>query len=199
MKVVGDGVFGTFLKSILNIDLVEENPKSVILAVPLSAYAEVSKQYAGLWQINVCSVQEESTNICLENTDKVTSIHPLFGPRTPKEYWAFAFTFSSQQENTGGMSDEENLLIDLLFDIAPVYNVVTGCQQLNPRTHDQLMAMTHKLAIQTAHSLEQKILKATEKVPQHLWPYSFRMLRNLVNTLNDTPSGTIESIMSNPY
>ena len=85
LTIIGDGVFGTFLKALLQPHFnVCDNAESVILAVPISAYDELGKKYSDRHLINVCSVQKPSTDTLLKYTKKVTSIHPLFGPRTPE-------------------------------------------------------------------------------------------------------------------
>jgi hypothetical protein len=89
LTIIGDGVFGTFLKELLKDKFElqcfggdELTAESVILAVPISAYKQIAAQLYDKHLINVCSVQSPSTEILLHEAERVTSIHPLFGPRT---------------------------------------------------------------------------------------------------------------------
>ena len=84
--IIGKGSFGTFLETILEPHFeIADDADSVILAVPVSAYETVAAENRDKHLINVCSVQQPSTEHLLRFTDAITCIHPLFGSRTPVE------------------------------------------------------------------------------------------------------------------
>ena len=191
VHILGDGSFGSFLK--------EELPKfgfkitskckTVILAVPISAYETLGKEYAkfGYHLINVCSVQEPSTNILLKITKDVTSIHPLFGARTPTEKRNSILTRVTENNNK-----RES---EFLYLFSKFCKISCG---MSPEEHDKLMAKTHGAALLAAKQAKH-FIEAAEDIPDELIPNSFRLLREFVKTLDDMPSGTVESIMANPY
>lgn len=195
LHIVGDGSFGTFLKELLK-DHFEFAPdaQAVILAVPFSAYSEVSKKYAGHYQINVCSVQAPTTTICLENTNKVTSIHPLFGARTPIEHRHSILTYSSFNEYDAQQMD---FLTEFSL-VSRIYTIDNLGEDITPESHDRLMAATHLATLGVLEKI-QPIVSAASMIPDHLIPHSFRLVRQLSKTLRDMPVGTLESIKANPY
>lgn len=205
LQIVGNGSFGTFLKSLLasEFDIVE-GAKSVILAVPISAYHEVSAQHRNCHLINVCSVQKPSTDICLQYTDLVTSIHPLFGKRTPADKRFSIITRSYQlanQDNDTWWYDSENhesIFLRGFRKVSQVFDKTEDGLQFTPTSHDVLMAKTHGAAVMAAKQLK-VFTDRVQNVPDHLLPNSFRLMREFVKTLDDMPQGTIESIMANPY
>jgi hypothetical protein len=67
-----------------------------------------------------------------------------------------------------------------------------------PESHDILMAKTHAAAVRGAQQLK-VFVDRVKDVPDELIPNSFRLMREFVKTLEDTPQGTIESIMANPF
>src|SRR5438046_8216212 len=86
IHIIGEGSFGTFLNELLApLFDIDTDADSVILAVPISAYDSVASEHRDRHLINVCSVQKPSTETVLRYTQDVTSIHPLFGRRTPAE------------------------------------------------------------------------------------------------------------------
>jgi len=89
VAIVGDGVFGTFLKKELaaHCKIVGyDDADYAILAVPVSAYDEAACEWQHKHLVNICSVQTEADRICkIYNPRKMTSIHPMFGPNSPKE------------------------------------------------------------------------------------------------------------------
>src|SRR6185295_5852361 len=86
IRIIGDGSFGTFLNELLApLFEIDARADSVILAVPISAYDSVAAENQNKHLINVCSVQKPSTDTLLKYTSSVTSIHPLFGRRTPAD------------------------------------------------------------------------------------------------------------------
>ncbi len=219
INIIGDGSFGSFLKKELPNYGFEILPLSfplpiesqaVILAVPFSAYESVvrtvldnsfynSKMHSKHPLIvNVCSVQRPSTEILLKYTDRVTSIHPLFGIRTPSDKRNSILTYTHVPSTCSAATDEQ-LFLHLFGKFSNVKNIVDwndklkGCEE-----HDRLMAKVHAPALLAAKQLEHYI-KDAEDVPDELLPNSFRLMKNFVQTMLDMPSGTVESIMANPY
>lgn len=194
ISIAGNGVFGTFLQELLASEFdVCDNAESVILAVPLSAYLEVAKNHPKKHLINVCSVQKPSTDILLSVSDRVTSIHPLFGKRTPPDKRNAIMTRTCIQDNDTWYLDECEL--EFLKGFKKICNVITG---FTPEQHDQMMAKTHLAAVIAAEQAKIFIERAKD-IPDEFIPHSFRLLRNFVQTLEDMPKGTMESIKANPY
>jgi len=114
IRIIGSGAFGTFLKELLQHSFTichdyDESARSIILAVPLSAYREMAEKFAFGDEnhlINVCSVQEPSTNILKEYTNNFTSIHPLFGARTPANKRYSILTHSCQSTPVYSLEEE---------------------------------------------------------------------------------------------
>jgi len=100
VKIIGNGVFGIFLKEIFApfVDFSDE-AEHVFLAVPIDAYSEVAAENKGKHLINICSVQHASNNICLEYSENVTGLHPLFGPRSPKDNRVSVLTHSCEMSS----------------------------------------------------------------------------------------------------
>ena len=194
VNVVGDGVFGTFLKEEFAKIGVIQDPLSyfVILAVPFSAYAEVAGNHSGKHLINVCSIQEESTKICREHSDNVTGIHPMFGPRTtdPTERNC-VMTYQSFP------SDQVTELFEgigcKIITRLPVTN-----EKISGKMHDIIMAKTHVKVVMLSNQIL-KAVKGTETIPDELLPTSFKRMRAMAQQFLDMPRGTKESILSNPY
>lgn len=210
INIIGDGSFGLFLKKELpnyGFEIVPDDFTSpIILAIPFSAYEkEVSKRvdkYPNLYVINVCSVQKPSTDILLKYTDKVTSIHPLFGVRTPVDKRNSILTYEHSNPEMGG-KENLNAKIEIKFlSKWSKFSKIRCCdynkKPFNPESHDQLMAKTHASAVLAAKQAKH-FVDAAEDIPDELIPNSFRLLKEFVKTLEDMPSGTIESIMANPY
>ncbi len=207
LTIIGDGAFGTFLKELLK-DKFELTPweggrtaPSIILAVPISAYNGIAAQcFNDHHLINVCSVQKPSTDILLQHTDRVTSIHPLFGKRTPVNKRNSILTHSYTACNDTWLS-EDTLETDFLniWSTVSTVQINDGIgQKFTPDSHDALMAKTHLAALMAAKQLK-VYTDRVANVPDELIPQSFRLMREFVKTLEDMPPGTIESIMANPY
>jgi prephenate dehydrogenase len=206
LTIIGDGAFGTFLKDLLK-DHFEFQPfeggltaESVILAVPISAYKSLAAQLWDKHLINVCSVQKPSTDILLQYTNRVTSIHPLFGKRTPSNKRNSILTHSYISCNDTWLSEDT-----LESDFLKIWSIVSTIQindaigeKFTPDSHDALMAKTHVAALMAAKQLK-VFTDRVVNVPDELIPQSFRLMREFVKTLDDMPPGTIESIMANPY
>ena len=206
LTIIGNGSFGSFMKELLapNFELCND-ADSVMLAVPISAYHDVARANHHKHLINVCSVQKPSTDICLKYSDKVTSIHPLFGRRTPADKRNSILTHSFTYCNDTWYDDQtENDFMELFGRVSTIWRTGTGTIgdsdeiRFTPESHDILMAKTHASAVIAAKQLKVFTDRVTN-VPDELIPNSFRLMREFVKTLDDMPPGTIESIMANPY
>lgn len=186
LKIVGDGSFGTFLKELLA-DSFEftDDAMSVVLAVPFSAYDEMAVKYSSRHTINVCSVQEPTTNLLRKACFNTTSLHPLFGARTPADKRHVIIT------SRCGTVPEKAFLEAFLKKCTTVH-------EMTPSEHDRIMAKTHLAAVMAAQQMKIYVDRAKD-VPDEFVPNSFRLLRNFVKTLEDMPPGTVESILANPY
>lgn len=186
LTILGDGAFGSFLKEFLadSFVLVDDAP-SIVLAVPISAYADCAIKYKDKHLINVCSVQQPSTAILRGMANHVTSLHPLFGKRTPENKRHVIITHRC------GLTCEDEFLE--LF-----CKKCTSVREMSVQQHDMIMAKTHLAAVLAAQQMRIYVDRAKD-IPDELIPNSFRLLRDFVKTLEDMPAGTIESILSNPY
>lgn len=203
IQIVGDGAFGSFLKELLSPFFeLSNDADSVILAVPLSAYDEVASKHKGKHLINVCSVQKPSTDICLKHSDRVTSLHPLFGRRTPTDKRHTIWTYSYTADNDTWLSQDQynNIEVEfhnLFMEVSQMHLSMNG-KIFTPESHDILMAKTHVAAVMGAQQLK-VFVERVKDIPDELIPNSFRLMRDFVKTLEDMPPGTVDSIMGNPY
>lgn len=159
--IVGNGAFGTFLKEVLAKHCVFSNfAKCVILAVPEANYEEVAQRHAGKHLVNVCSVQQRTTDIVRNWGSSYTSIHPLYGKRT------------LQEERNAILTDETNSLMSrkvvaLFKKISPVHKHDERGKRFNPESHDRLMRRVHAeplMAIKTiAHVADAAFAGATDE------------------------------------
>jgi prephenate dehydrogenase len=202
LTIIGNGSFGSFLKELLSPHFeLTNNAENVILAVPLSAYESVSKENSNKHLINVCSVQKPSTEICLRFGSIVTSIHPLFGRRTPADKRNSILTYTGMDDDTWNSGhDCQSEFLKTFEKVSRIYrhSDFTLGTLFTPETHDRLMAKTHIAAVMAAKQLQVYVERAKD-IPDELIPNSFRLMREFVKTLDDMPQGTIESIMANPY
>lgn len=200
LQIIGDGAFGSFLKELLSshFEIVTE-ADSIVLAVPISAYNKVASENKNKHLINVCSVQKPSTDICLKYSERVTSIHPLFGRRTPSDKRNSILTWKCTADNDTWLSEMtvESDFLRLFAKISNIHQDNNG-QKFTPESHDILMAKTHVSAVMAAKQLQIYIDRAKD-IPDMLIPNSFRLMRDFVKTLDDMPAGTLESIMANPF
>jgi len=200
IRIIGEGSFGGFLKEILATHFkICDDAESIILAVPISAYEELGKKFKDKHLINVCSVQLPSTNILLKYTDKVSSIHPLFGKRTPDNKRNSILTKTFAISDDLWFYDEREAIF--LEQFKKVSNIITHNSsgvKFTPESHDILMAKTHLAAVISAQQAKVFIERAKD-IPDEYIPNSFRLLREFVKTLEDMPEGTMESILANPY
>jgi len=200
INIIGYGSFGTFLNELLApLFDIETDAESVILAVPISAYDNVAAENRDKHLINVCSVQKPSTDILLKYTSAVTSIHPLFGRRTPadKRNSIVTRTFSTENDAQSFAKNESEFL-DSFSQISKLAIIDPSGEPFTPDSHDQLMAKTHVAAVLAAKQMKVFVDRAND-IPDEYIPNSFRLMREFVKTLDDMPAGTIESIMANPY
>jgi len=197
LEIIGNGAFGSFLRELLAPHFeISGDANSVILAVPLSAYNEVGVENKDKHLINVCSVQKPSTDILLTHTDNVTSIHPLFGRRTPSDKRNSIMTRSACVTDNDTWSVGHEAELEFLKGFSNVS--VIHKNKFTPETHDLLMFKTHYKAMLAAKMIK-PFLEGSQDISDELIPNSFRLLRDFVKTLDDMPRGTIESIMANPY
>jgi len=201
IQIVGDGSFGSFLKRELpNYGFnVVDDAGSVILAVPISAYDEVGQKNSGKHLVNVCSVQKPSTDILLKHSVNVTSLHPLFGARTPadKRFSLLTYSVNNGDDTWFGSDDEEEFIMTFQLFSKILVNDWLG-KPWTPKSHDIHMKRTHKVAADAA-KIAKVLIANTDDIPDEYIPNSFRLLRGFVKTLDDMPTGTMESIMANPY
>lgn len=189
VHVEGDGVFGSFLKEQLQPYVTLDNSADiVILAVPFAAYDEVAAKFENKHLVNICSVQKESTDACLRHSDRVTSIHPMFGPRSPVEGRTSVLTHSGE---------ESVHIISLFSNISKIISMFKG-QPINPAIHDEFMAKTHLQVVKLSDIIA-RIAKDAEDIPDELLPTSFKRLKALSEQFLDMPEGTKSSILSNTF
>jgi prephenate dehydrogenase len=197
LGIIGKGSFGTFLETILSPHFeIAEDADSVILAVPISAYETVAAENKDKHLINVCSVQQPSTEHILRYTDAVTGIHPLFGSRTPVEGRNAIVT--RRISDGSKFSDNESQFLEGFAKVSKLMYTDPKGEPFTPDSHDRLMARTHVAAVLAAKQMKVFVDRADD-IPDELIPNSFRLMRDFVRTLDDMPQGTIESIMANPY
>ena len=191
IKIIGDGVFGNFLKEIFT-PFVEfyDDAEHVFLAVPIEAYAEVAAANKGKHLINVCSVQHASNKICLEYSESVTGIHPLFGPRSPKVSRVSLLTRNCEK------SKEVIALFEELG--SEVCEKLPDGQMIDGELHDRMMAATHLAGLRQLENLKE-IVEKSAWVPKKFIPASFQRLQNFVEQSGDFSPGTLSSIESNPF
>ncbi len=200
INIIGDGSFGTFLNELLApLFDIDADANSVILAVPISAYDSVASKNRDKHLINVCSVQKPSTDTILKYTPSVTSIHPLFGRRTPADKRNSIVTrIFSTENNAHRFADNEREFLEGFSQISKLAVIDPNGVAFTPDSHDRLMAKTHVAAVLAAKQMKVFVDRASD-IPDEYIPNSFRLMREFVKTLDDMPAGTIESIMANPY
>lgn len=191
IKIIGDGVFGHFLKELFDpfVEL-SDNAEHVFLAVPVDAYAEVAAANKGTHLVNVCSVQHTSNTICVQYSDFVTGIHPLFGPRSPKENRVALLT--KRSEKSAEVIQLFEKIGSEVCDKLPDGEIITG------ELHDRMMAATHLAGLRQLESLKSIVEKASW-VPKKFIPTSFQRLQSFVEQSGDFSPGTLSSIESNPF
>jgi prephenate dehydrogenase len=191
IHIVGNGVFGTFLKEIFT-PYVEfsEKAEHVFMAVPFDAYEVVAKKYANKHLINVCSIQEEPNRICQQYSKIVTGIHPMFGPRSPDTGRSAAVTQWCQHTDQ---------IISLFGKVnAMAVSELPDGRLLTGKLHDQIMAESHAVTVHL-HRFMQPVIEKSNWIPDTFLPASYKKLREFLAQFGDMPDGTIRSIEANPY
>ena len=190
ISVIGDGVFGTFLKEEIirvwpNKMVHELEADTLILAVPSSAYNSVAQRFQGKHLVNVCSVQAKTNWVCSTWSKNVTGIHPLFGPRSGLEGRSAIVTRECDK------SEE----IKQLFQDMGV-NVLSLTDGDGWR-HDEIMSKTHIPVVRLQEQIK-IIMEEAEKINEAFMPTSFKKLIEFAETFGDMPQGTFSSILDNP-
>jgi len=198
INVVGDGAFGSFLMGLFSqvkgIELADD-AEIVVLAVPFSAYDDVAAKYAGKYLVNVCSIQDDSTKICLRHSRRVLSIHPMFGARTPPHMQKTCIV----TYNSGNSAFHANEIIRAFRDSgAEIVTRTPDGDEITPKWHDMIMANSHLRALEIAE-MAAPMLEGIMDIPDKFFPATVVNLRNLVKQLQDMPPGTRDSIKANPY
>lgn len=160
LAVVGKGVFGTFIEQELSqfVTLVEPHEAdALVLAVPFNAYEDVASRYSGKHLVNVCSVQEKTNEICLKNSDKVTGVHPLFGPRSGKDGRVSLVTLET-------VASRE--ILDLFSQVSRLVSKMNGVT-LTGAVHDAIMAKTHKKVVEISATILE-IVDGAKDIPDEL-------------------------------
>ena len=201
INILGSGPFGRFLRELTE-PFFEfgEDAKTVILAVPISAYNSLAKCYIDRHLVNVCSTQGPSTDILLRHTANITCIHPLFGRNTPadKRYAIVTRVLSTNSVRQNPFAGNEAALFDGLSQICKLHFRDYNGNPFSPGTHDRLMARTHIAALVAAKRIK-RLVERADDVPDEYLPNSFRLLRQFVATVDQMPIGTVQSIMANPF
>lgn len=204
--IVGDGVFGSFLykefKTYHGLNVYKDtepyDPELidyVILAVPETSYAEVAEKYKRYHLVNVCSVQEATTEICIAAAGRrnVTSIHPMFGPRSGVAGRTCILTFSTvDSEPVIEAFQEICEFIVTRIDYEGEYDGMV----MTPQLHDELMAKTQLQVVKISDQILQ-IVQAAKDIPNSCLPTSFKQLEAFAEQFLDMPEGTKSSILSN--
>jgi hypothetical protein len=190
VTIVGNGGFGSYLhRSLSQYCQIIDDADIVILAVPFDAYEEVASQYANKHLVNVCSVQGPTNDICLKYSDRVTGIHPLFGPQTS------LLPGSTKTSLVTLRTNESHIVLNLFEKLSELVFDNNG-DPLDGLTHDAIMTLTHmqvvKIATKYAHVLEN-----SKKISEKCLPSSFKQLRRVLETVNGMSDGTKQSILSN--
>lgn len=189
ITIIGDGMFGAFLKhELASVAAITDDADTVILAVPVSAYADVATRYAGKHLVNVCSVQKKATADCLKHSARVTAIHPMFGPNSPQAGRTCILTHQCA---------ESAPVIDLFAKISGEIVTHDGAgRAITPELHDEMMRKTH-LPVLMFGELAALIVEQARDVPDNCLPTSFKRLKALADQMKDMSPGTVESIRSN--
>ena len=199
INIIGDGIFGNFLKKLFLSTDVELTPDAdiVILAVPFDAYDEVAGQHKGKVLVNVCSVQEETNAICRKHSDDVIGIHPMFGKNSLKTRARVCLVTHGASTAAGILSETELYHVLAMLNITCIFKTPEG-DYITGAWHDQLMADSHLPSLDIAEFAAPK-LKRIQNTPDVYLTATSAMLRQLVNQLQDMPEGTRDSIRANKY
>ncbi|TAL35514.1 MAG: prephenate dehydrogenase/arogenate dehydrogenase family protein [Alphaproteobacteria bacterium] len=188
IAIIGSGVFGTFLAQELGAYAeISDDADIVIPAVPVSAYENVAEKYKGRHLVNVCSVQRVPNETCLRWSDRVTGIHPMFGPQSPVTNRSCIVTHTCA---------ESKPVIDLFAKIGCEIVTHHNGKPITGADHDAMMRKTH-LPVLMFGELAALIVEQAADVPDNCLPTSFKRLKALAEQMKDMSPGTVESIRSN--
>lgn len=199
--MVGQGVFGTFLAKELgehatsvvfdtddNVDMSKID--IVVLAVPANAYREVANKYNNYHIVNVCSIQDSTTVELIESGAKhFTSIHPMFGPRSPREGRTCILTKAT--ENSAQV-------IELFSKICDKIVTEANGTIITPSLHDLMMSKTQLEVVKISDHIL-RIVEQARDIPDDCLPTSFKRLREMATQFLDMPPGTKSSIIANQF
>lgn len=188
INIVGRGVFGAFLAEELapHAEICDE-ADTVLLAVPLSAVESVAAQHAGKHLVNLCSVQAVPNAACLRHSARVSGIHPMFGPQSPRTNRTCIVTHRCA---------ETAALCALFEKIGAEIVTHKGDTEITGALHDDMMRKTH-LPVLMFGELAALIVEQAADVPDNCLPTSFKRLKALAEQMKDMSPGTVESIRSN--
>lgn len=188
ITIIGEGVFGRFLREELSRHVqIVPDAETVVIAVPVSAYDAVAAAHAGKHLVNVCSVQDAPNRDCLKHSDKVTGIHPMFGPQSPVTDRTCIVTLQCA---------ESAAVFDLFQKIGAEIVTHKGGAEITGALHDDMMRKTH-LPVLMFGELAALIVEQAADVPDNCLPTSFKRLKALAEQMKDMSPGTVESIRSN--
>ncbi len=188
VAIVGRGVFGTFLEKELEKHAeITDDADIVLIAVPISAFADVAKKYAGRHLVNLCSVQRQPNDVCSLHSDRVTGLHPMFGPQSPPTNRTCIVTLKCA---------ESEAIFDLFKKIGCEIVTHNGKVEITGQEHDEMMRKTH-LPVLMFGELAALIVEQAKDIPDNCLPTSFKRLKALAEQMKDMSPGTVESIRSN--
>lgn len=188
VAIVGRGVFGSFLARELEKHAeIADDADTVIMSVPFSSYGAVGEKYKGRHLVNVCSVQQRPNEACLKWSQRVTGIHPMFGPQSPAANRTCIVTHQCA---------ESPAVFDLFKKIGCEIVTHANGKLITGQTHDAMMRKTH-LPVLMFGELAALIVEQAGDVPDNCLPTSFKRLKALAEQMKDMSPGTVESIRSN--
>lgn len=192
VHIVGRGKFGKFLEEILSPHVeFSEEAEHVLLAVSLQRYEEVAAQFSGRHLVNICSVQQEPTEICQKFSDHVTGFHPLFGPRSFKQGKAVFGVLTQECSKT-------KEILDLFQKVGvKILKEIEG-SPITPEKHDEIMFLTHYLPLKAFEKFS-SIIHQGDNIPLEFCPPSFFALRDFMDEFSEVSPGTRDSILANPF
>ena len=188
VAIIGRGVFGSFLaKELAQHAEITDDADIVLIAVPISAYGDVGSKHVGKHLVNLCSVQRQANETCLKFSDRLTGIHPMFGPQSPVTNRTCIVTHHCEYSvEVFELFEKIGCEIVTKLDGSPI----TGKQ------HDEMMRKTH-LPVLMFGELAALIVEQAKDVPDNCLPTSFKRLKALAEQMKDMSPGTVESIRSN--
>jgi prephenate dehydrogenase len=188
INIVGRGVFGSFLaRELAEYADISEDADTVLIAVPVSAVESVAALHAGKHLVNLCSVQAAPNSACLLHSARVTGIHPMFGPQSPRTNRTCIVT---------QRCDETEAVCALFEKIGAEIVTHKAGSLITGAVHDDMMRKTH-LPVLMFGELAALIVEQAADVPDNCLPTSFKRLKALAEQMKDMSPGTVESIRSN--